>query len=50
MKITYNDQIIINKKVNSPDVFKIEFDSEDMKIHSIKNIEFDELTYKDFKD
>ena len=50
MKITYNDQIIINKKVNSPDVFKIEFDSEDMKINSIKNIEFDELTYKDFKD
>ena len=46
MKFTYKDKVIFNKKINAPEVFKLEFDENDELI-DIQNIEFEDLPYKD---
>ena len=46
MKFTFKDKVIFNKKINAPEVFKLEFD-ENNELIDIKNIEFDDLQYKD---
>ena len=43
---TFKDKIIFNKKVNAPEVFKLEFD-ENNELIDINNIEFNDLQYKD---
>ena len=44
-KFFFNNKIIYNKKINAPEVFKLEFD-ENNEIIDIKNIEFSDLPYK----
>ena len=46
MKLTFKDKVIFNKKINAPEVFKLEFD-ENNELIDIQNIEFDDLQYKD---
>lgn len=46
MKFTFKDKEIFNKKINAPEVFKLEFD-ENNELIDIQNIEFDDLPYKD---
>lgn len=46
IKLIYNDRIIFDKKINAPEVFKLEF-NENNEIIDIQNIEFDDLPYKD---
>lgn len=46
IKLTFNNNIIFNKKMNAPEVFKLTF-NENKDIISIENIEFDDLPYKD---
>ena len=46
MKLTFKDKVIFNKKINAPEVFKLEFD-ENNELIDIQNIEFDDLPYKD---
>ena len=46
MKFTFKDKMIFNKKINAPEVFKLELD-ENNELIDIKNIEFDDLPYKD---
>ena len=46
MKFTFKDKVIFNKKINAPEVFKLELD-ENNELIDIKNIEFDDLPYKD---
>ena len=46
MKFTFKDKVIFNKKINAPEVFKLEFD-ENNELIDIQNIEFDDLPYKD---
>ena len=46
LKFTFKGREIFNKKVNAPEVFKLEFD-ENNEIIDIKNIEFNDLPYKD---
>ena len=43
LKYEFNDKIIFNKKINSPEVFKLSF--EDNKLMDIKIIEFDDIPY-----
>ena len=45
LKFTYNKAEIFNKKINAPEVFKLEFEKN--KLKSIKNITFDDLPYKE---
>lgn len=45
-RFSFNDKEIFNKKINAPEVFKLEF-NENNEIVSIENIEFDDLPYKD---
>ena len=46
MKFTFKDKEIFNKKINAPEVFKLEFD-ENNELIDIQNIEFKDLPYKD---
>ena len=46
MKFTFKDKVIFNKKINAPEVFKLEFD-ENNELIDIQNIEFKDLPYKD---
>ena len=46
MKFTYKDKVIFNKKINAPEVFKLEFD-ENNELINLQNIEFEDLPYKD---
>lgn len=46
MKFTFKNKEIFNKKINAPEVFKLEFD-ENNEIVDIQNIEFSDLPYKD---
>ena len=46
IKFTFNNKEIFNKKINAPEVFKLEFD-ENNDIINIENIEFEDLPYKD---
>ena len=45
-KFTFKDKVIFNKKLNAPEVFKLEF-NENNEILNIQNIEFNDLPYKD---
>lgn len=46
LKFFFKDKKIFDKKLNAPEVFKLEFD-ENNNILDIQNIEFDDLPYKD---
>ena len=46
LKFTFKDKEILNKKINAPEVFKLEFD-ENNEIIDIENIEFVDLPYRD---
>ena len=46
IKLLFNNKIIFNKKINAPEVFKLEF-NENNEIVNIQNIEFSDLPYKD---
>lgn len=46
IKFTFKDKVIFNKKINAPEVFKLEFD-ESNELIDIQNIEFKDLPYKD---
>ena len=46
MQFYFRNKKIFDKKLNAPDVFKLEFD-ENNRIVDIKNIEFSDLPYKD---
>lgn len=46
IKFFFRDKKIFDKKINAPEVFKLEFD-ENNEIINIQNIEFDDLPYKD---
>ena len=46
MKFTFKDKVIFNKKINAPEVFKLEFD-ENNELIDIQNNEFKDLPYKD---
>ena len=46
LKFTFKNKEIFNKKINAPEVFKLEFDGNN-EITNIQNIEFDDLPYKD---
>lgn len=46
MKYTFKDKVIFCKKINAPEVFKLEFD-EYNELIDLQNIEFDDLPYKD---
>ena len=47
LKINFRGKNIFNKRLNSPEVFKLVFDSNN-EIKSIENIEFDDLEFDDF--
>ena len=47
LKINFRVKNIFNKRLNSPEVFKLVFDSNN-EIKSIENIEFDDLEFDDF--
>ena len=42
----FKDKVIFNKKINAPEVFKLEF-NDNNEIINIQNIEFDDLPYRD---
>lgn len=44
---SFNGREVFNKRINSPDVFKLVFD-DDNNVLSIENIEFSDLDYEDF--
>ena len=46
MQFYIRNKKIFDKKLNAPDVFKLEFDENNKSI-DIKNIEFSDLPYKD---
>ena len=46
MQFYFRNKKIFDKKINAPEVFKLEFD-ENNKILNIENIEFSDLPYKD---
>ena len=46
IKFSFNNKKIFDKKINTPEVFKLEFD-ENNEIVSIQNIEFSDLPYAD---
>lgn len=46
LKFIFNKKEIFNKKINAPEVFKLEF-NEKKEVINIENIEFDDLPYKD---
>ena len=46
LRFTFKGKEILNKKINAPEVFKLEF-NENNEIISIENIEFDDLPYRD---
>ena len=45
-KISFNNNIVLNKRLNAPEVFKLEI-NENNELISIQNIEFDDLPNKD---
>lgn len=45
LKYSFNNKIIFDKKINSPEVFKLTFDEE--KLINIENIVFKDLPYED---
>ncbi len=45
MRFTFNDREIFCKKINSPEVFKLTFDSNNI-LKDIQNIEFEDLPYR----
>ena len=47
LEISFNGKTIFNKKLNSPEVFKLVLD-ENNKVENIENIEFADLEYDDF--
>ena len=46
LKFTFKNREILNKKINAPEVFKLEF-NDNNEIIDIENIEFKDLPYKD---
>ena len=44
IKLAFNNKIIFDKKINAPEVFKLEFD-ENNEIIDIQNVEFNDLPY-----
>ena len=48
IKLDFKGKNIINKKINSPDVFKVVMD-DNKNVIDIQNIVFDDLEYMDFK-
>ena len=46
LRFTFKGKEILNKKINAPEVFKLEF-NENNEIISIENIEFEDLPYRD---
>lgn len=46
INISYKGKMLIDKKLNSPDVFKLTFDGK--KLKNIEHIEFEDLPYSDF--
>ena len=47
LKINFKGEAIFNKRLNSPEVFKLVLDSNN-EVKSIENIQFDDLEYDDF--
>ena len=47
IKLSYNGKIIFNKRLNSPEVFKLTLDEEN-NVKNIENIEFADLEFDDF--
>lgn len=47
LKINFKGKTIFNKRLNSPEVFKLVLDDNN-KVKSIENIEFDDLEFDDF--
>lgn len=47
LKINFKGEPIFNKRLNSPEVFKLVLDSNN-EVKSIENIQFDDLEYDDF--
>ncbi len=47
LKINFKGETIFNKRLNSPEVFKLILDSNN-EVKSIENIEFDDLEFDDF--
>lgn len=45
LTLSYNDKIILDKKINAPEVFKLTFDNLELK--KIELIQFDDLEYMD---
>lgn len=48
IELAFKDKTVLNKRLNSPDVFKIVMD-ENKDIKDINNISFEDLPYMDFK-
>ena len=48
IEMEFNGKTVCNKKINSPDVFKLVL-NDDNEVISIENIVFNDLEYKDFK-
>ena len=46
LKYSFDGKVVFNKKINAPEVFKLEFD-ENNNLIKIQNIEFKDLQYKD---
>ena len=45
VRLTYNDEVIYNKKISAPEVFKLKFIGD--KLTSIECLEFEDLPYMD---
>ena len=45
--LSFKEKIIFNKRINSPEVFKVTLNEEN-EVENIENIEFDDLEYDDF--
>lgn len=46
LRYIYKDKIILDEKINAPEVFKLTFD-ENNELLDIDNITFEDLPYKD---
>ena len=45
--LSFKEKIIFNKRINSPEVFKVTLNEEN-EVENIENIEFDDLEFDDF--
>ena len=48
LELEFNGKTVMNKKINSPEVFKITLNQKN-EVIDIDNIEFEDLDYMDFK-